>query len=78
MKAKNKLITKLLIKICVFCKVLVVSLQKKKKKKKKKKTKKKKKNGIPCHNKYLSKLDIVFAYQEMFYIVQGNYGGYIK
>ena len=69
MKAKNKLITKLLIKICVFCKVLVVSLQKKKKKKK---------NGIPCHNKYLSKLDIVFAYQEMFYIVQGNYGGYIK
>ena len=35
MKAKNKLITKLLIKICVFCKVLVVSLQKKKKKKKK-------------------------------------------
>ena len=70
MKAKNKLITKLLIKICVFCKVLVVSLQKKKKKKKK--------NGIPCHNKYLSKLDIVFAYQEMFYIVQGNYGGYIK
>ena len=71
MKAKNKLITKLLIKICVFYKVLVVSLQKKKKKKKKK-------NGIPCHNKYLSKLDIVFAYQEMFYIVQGNYGGYIK
>ena len=70
MKAKNKLITKLLIKICVFCKVLVVSLQKKKKKKKK--------NCIPCHNKYLSKLDIVFAYQEMFYIVQGNYGGYIK
>ena len=68
MKAKNKLITKLLIKICVFCKVLVVSLQKKKKKE----------NGIPCHNKYLSKLDIVFAYQEMFYIVQGNYGGYIK
>ena len=66
MKVKNKLITKLLIKICVFCKVLVVSLQKKKK------------NGIPCHNKYLSKLDIVFAYQEMFYIVQGNYGGYIK
>ena len=34
MKAKNKLITKLLIKICVFCKVLVVSLQKKEKKKK--------------------------------------------
>ena len=71
MKAKNKLITKLLIKICVFCKVLVVSLQKKKKKKKKK-------NFINCQNKNISKLDIVFAYQEMFYIVQGNYGGYIK